>query len=139
MVTNVSIGKLATRELVLAVIKDAQDLGDRIFVWQGPIVTRAEDWLSSKVVYGNGGEMTVAQTGEVLLYEPSEEVPKDHDGYFDIIHIELEQWRLRHGLTWSETGPAIDILMVGLHTIDGVHLGAVFEPSIDMEDNVDAA
>jgi hypothetical protein len=132
MVVCVHLPMPITRDRVLDYIREAQTSwvsdDDRILIGLNGISSRAEDWLTSKIIYGNGGEMTVAQTGEILLYEPSEEVPQDHDGYFDIIHVEMDKWRRRHGRTWGLPGRRIDILSVSFHTADGI-----YEPAIGQE------
>ena len=105
MTTYVNLTAPVTRDDVFAAISDAQDIGDRVVVALNGICSRAEDWLSSKVIYGNYGDIIVAQTGEVLLYEPSEDARDDPAGaYHDIVHVEIDKWRHRHGFTWSEVG-----------------------------------
>ena len=127
MTTYVNLRQPTTHAQALTAVKDAYDLGDlNVIVSLDGVLNDGADWESSVVIYGNYGKMIVARSGEVLTYLPNEEANEDPaGGYADIVHVELDQWRQRWRLEWSEVRNSIDILMVAFHTKDGI-----YEPAI---------
>lgn len=71
-------------------------------------------------IFGNGGELTVAPTGEVIAFNPSAEtLDGDHDGYGDVIHVDLVEWRRFYGYDLDGRVTHIDILDVDCHLESG--------------------
>jgi hypothetical protein len=45
------------------------------------------------MISGNGGDILVHHTGKVVGYNPSVEVADgEHEGYFDVVKVDLEEW-----------------------------------------------
>ena len=81
---------------------------------------------TNRVIFGNGGEVTIDESGKPLRFEPSEEVATgDHDGYADIVSFDMEEWRTAYGYAQGEGPEQIDILDIGFTTDKGY-----YEPAI---------
>lgn len=80
------------------------------------------------IVFGNGGDIVVRHTGEVVGYNPSEEVEAgDHGGYADVIHVDLTEWCRHYGMAPHYAPAMLDILDVTCHLESGTIVEA--EPS----------
>lgn len=72
------------------------------------------------MIYGNGGDLIVRHTGEVVGFNPSEATADgEHEGYADVQHVDFTEWCRFYGMGPSYVPACLDILDVRLHFVDG--------------------
>jgi hypothetical protein len=79
-------------------------------------------------IFGNGGDLFADNLGNVYDYDPSEEAAEgDHDGYADVVFVDLVEWLAFWDLDGSQIPECIDILDIDCTLRDGTVVKA--EPS----------
>jgi hypothetical protein len=73
------------------------------------------------MISGNGGDILVHHTGKVVGYNPSVEVADgEHEGYFDVVHVDLIEWAAFYSVDYERDMPMhFDILDVDCTLADG--------------------
>jgi len=78
-------------------------------------------------IFGNGGGVTIDDTGKPTRYVPSLEVQEgEHDGYGDIIRFDVVEWRAHYG---RDLPGSLDILDIGYWYSGGPDMEVAYEPA----------
>ena len=72
------------------------------------------------IITGNGGDLIVRHTGEVVGFNPSEACADgEHEGYGTVLHVDLTEWCRFYGKRPDEMPAHFDVLDVRMHFAGG--------------------